>query len=159
MNKKLLVDYCSIIDSIEETKRTIERHRKEIQRIEKRLLDIENGARVKDKVYGGEGGWQSFVIEGVPIPDYERQKILLASKKKCLDREIGQLTDYITQLNKERYEVMEFITRLESPELRRIITLRCIERHKWHEVAKRMGAGYDKDAVRMAFSRFLQKEN
>lgn len=158
MTKESLLQYCVLIDEIEDTKRRMVRYKNDIKRIERQLSDIESGEIVKDKVYGGEGGWQGFVIEGVPVPEYSKLKIILGNRRICLKNELDLFADQVVRLDKERYQVLEFIARLKEPEIRRIITLRCIERLKWHDVAKKMGAGYEKDAVRMAFARFLNKE-
>lgn len=158
MNKESLLHYCELIDEVEETKRCIERAKSDIDRIERQLRSIEDGETVSDKVYGGEGGWQGFVIEGVPIPEYSRLKIVLGNRKLCLQSEIDTLVIRVTMLDNERTQVQEFINRLKDPQIRLIITYRCVQRLRWHEVASKMGAGYTEEAVKKAFSRFLQKE-
>lgn len=158
MNKESLLHYCELIDEVEETRLDIQRIKSDIRKIEKQLLDIENGEVVKDKVYGGEGGWQGFVIEGVPIPEYSKLKIILGNRKICLEHEIDVLSVRVTMLDNEKIQVQEFINRLKDPQIRRIINFRCVRRMPWMEVARRMGAGYSEDAVRKAFARFLEKE-
>lgn len=158
MIKESLIRYCELIDEIDETRMRIEYLKTEIERIERKLRDIEEGETVSDKVYGGEGGWQGFVIEGVPIPEYSRLKVMLANRRIAYDREIDELIIRSTTLDTERIEVQKFVSKLKDPQIRRIVNFRCIERMKWNDVAKKMGAGYTSEAVRQAFSRFLQKE-
>ena len=158
MNKDSLLHYCELIDEVKETADAIKKTESDIKKIEKQLRDIEEGELVSDKVYGGEGGWQGFVIEGVPIPEYHRLKIILGNKKLCLQSERHTLVIRATMLDNERIAVQEFINRLKDPQLRRIITFRCIKRLRWVDVAKSMGEGYTEEAVKKVFSRFLQKE-
>mgnify|MGYP002525525156 CR=1 FL=1 len=156
MTKESLLHYCELIDEVTDTARQIEKTKSDIRRIEKQISDIESGCMVKDKVYGGEGGWQGFVIEGVPIPEYGKLKIVLGNRKICLQNEIDTLCIRAVMLDNERTQVQEFISRLKDPQIRRIVTLRCINRLHWSEVAKKMGEGYTEEAVKKAFSRFLQ---
>lgn len=158
MNKESLLHYCELIDEVEDTCTSIQKIRTDIKKIEKQLAEIENGHTVKDKVYGGEGGWQGFVIEGVPIAEYSRLKIILGNRKICLEHELEVLEVRVTMLDNERIQVQEFISRLKDPQIRRIITFRCVQRLPWMEVARRMGAGYTDDAVRKVYARFLEKE-
>lgn len=158
MNKESLLHYCELIDEVGETTTAIKKIEADIRKIEKQLRDIEEGETVADKVYGGEGGWQGFVIEGVPIPEYNRLKIILGNKRLCLQSERDTLVVRVTMLDNERIQVQEFINRLKDPQIRRIINFRCISRLQWSEVAKKMGAGYTEEAVKKSFSRFLQRE-
>lgn len=158
MNKESLLHYGELIDEIEDTKAHIAKIKGDIKRIENQISDIESGGMVKDKVYGGEGGWQGFVIEGVPIPEYNKLKIVLGNRKICLSHEIDELCNRATMLDNERVQVQRCITGIKDPQLRRIVHFRFIKRLKWHEVAKSMGQGYTEEAVKQAFSRFLRRE-
>lgn len=158
MNKESLLHYCELIDEIADTKRRIERAKSDISRIEKQLAEIEIGETLKDKVYGGEGGWQGFVIEGIPIPEYSKLKIVLGNRRICLTNEIGTLCDRVSELYKERAQVQKLISSLKNPQIRRIVSFRCIDRLEWSDVAKKMGKGYTEEAVKQAFCRFLKRE-
>lgn len=158
MNKESLLHYCELIDEIADTKRRIERAKSDISRIEKQLAEIEIGETLKDKVYGGEGGWQGFVIEGIPIPEYSKLKIVLGNRRICLTNEIGTLCDRVSELDKERAQVQKLISSLKNPQIRRIVSFRCIDRLEWSDVAKKMGKGYTEEAVKQAFCRFLKRE-
>lgn len=158
MNKESLLHYCELIDEIADTKRRIERAKSDISRIEKQLAEIEIGETLKDKVYGGEGGWQGFVIEGIPIPEYSKLKIVLGNRRICLTNEIGTLCDRVSELDKERAQVQKLISSLKNPQIRRIVSFRCIDRLEWSAVAKKMGTGYTEEAVKQAFCRFLKRE-
>ena len=158
MNKESLLHYCELIDEVEDTKRQINKIKADIERISKQIADIEAGETLKDKVYGGEGGWQGFVIEGVPIPEYNKLKIVLGNRKICLTNEVDTLCIRVTMLDNEKIQVQEFISRQKDPVIRQIITYRCIHRMGWGDVAKKMGHYYTEDSVRKTFARFLEKE-
>lgn len=59
----------------------------EITELERQKADVENKIEklldegtVKDKVYGGDGGIQGFVVEGFPQMEYDRRRKLLRQK-------------------------------------------------------------------------------
>ena len=63
MERKLLMQYSDLIHEGEELKA-------KIQKLETELEKIRKEGAVVDKVRGGEGGLQSFKIEGFPYPEY-----------------------------------------------------------------------------------------
>lgn len=58
---------------------------------------IEEGT-VKDKVYGGDGGIQGFVIEGFPEREYHRRMKSLRNKQKSLIRRESDLIDMTSEI-------------------------------------------------------------
>ena len=84
VTKHILDQYSDLRKEIEEVQEKIDKLNVEIPKIEKRIHEIENGEKVKDKVRGGDGGNQSFTIEGIPIKEYEQKKTALYSKKLLL---------------------------------------------------------------------------
>ena len=84
IDKSILNQYISEKQEILELRVKIERLESKISKIEQRIAEIEEGHTVKDKVRGGEGGLQSFVIEGVPYDEYNDKLSDLAFAKKSL---------------------------------------------------------------------------
>ena len=113
---------------------------------------------LKDKVRGGEGGLQSFVIEGVPYDEYNDRKAELEFKKKILKQRQELLHTQEMDLILRTKEVEQFISGINDSFTRRIITLRVLNGLKWTEIAERMGGGNTESCVKMIYQRFLDKK-
>lgn len=109
IDRQTLIHYCDLIDYIADTNRQIEKIASDIKRIDRKLKAIENGEKVTDKVYGGEGGWQGFIIEGIPVPEYDQCKTALLTKRIRLNDEYKQLALHQTELCEQRAEVQRFL--------------------------------------------------
>ena len=156
ISRDTLLHYCDLIDYIADTNRQIESTSSEIERIDKKLKAIENGEKVTDKVYGGEGGWQGFIIEGIPVPEYDKLKTALLTKRIRLNDEYKQLAQHQIELCEQRAAVQRFLRSITDPHIKRIITYRCIDQLSWSEVASKMGGGNTEDGVKQAFWRFCK---
>ena len=156
ISRDTLLHYCDLIDYIADTTRQIEKTADDIERIDKKLRAIENGEKVTDKVYGGEGGWQGFIIEGIPVPEYDKLKTALLTKRIRLNDEYKQLAQHQIELCEQRAEVQRFLRSITDPHIKRIITYRCIEQLSWSEVASKMGGGNTEEGVKQAFWRFCK---
>ena len=84
MTKESLGQYGDLVREYGEVREKIWSINKKIERIERRMKSIEQEGVVKDKVYGGEGGVQGFVIEGYASGDYSRTKTSLQQQKLLL---------------------------------------------------------------------------
>ena len=158
VSKEIIVQYSDLQEEIKEVRKKIEYLENRIPKIEKRLEEIEAGEKVRDKVRGGEGGLQSFNIEGVPIVEYEKKKTELLSKKLLLNNRKSTLEILEFDLLQKTNEVEEFIASVDDSRMRRIINLRFIENLSWNKVADRIGGGNTEDSVRMAFNRFMAEK-
>ena len=158
VSKEIIVQYSDLQEEIKEVRKKIEYLENRIPKIEKRLQEIEAGEKVRDKVRGGEGGLQSFNIEGVPIVEYEKKKTELLSKKLLLNNRKSTLEILEFDLLQKTNEVEEFIASVDDSRMRRIINLRFIENLSWNKVADRIGGGNTEDSVRMAFNRFMAEK-
>ena len=156
ISRDTLLHYCDLIDYIADTNRQIEKTADDIERIDKKLKSIENGEKVTDKVYGGEGGWQGFIIEGIPVPEYDKLKTALLTKRIRLNDEYKQLAQHQIELCEQRAAVQKLLRSITDPHIKRIITYRCIEQCSWSEVATKMGGGNTEDGVKQAFWRFCK---
>ena len=125
--------------------------RGKIEKLERQIEKIESDGAVVDKVRGGDGGLQSFKIEGFPYPEYSRKKTLLNMRKATLCELEMELLEALN-------DVEEFIASIEDSHIRRIINLRFIENLSWNKVADRIGGGNTEDSVRMAFNRFMENK-
>ena len=63
VSKEILVQYTDLQKERKEV-------REKIEKLEKQIKTIENDGNVADKVRGGDGGLQSFKIEGFPYREY-----------------------------------------------------------------------------------------
>lgn len=125
--------------------------RQRIEQTERQIERIEQEKTVCDKVRGGEGGLQSFKIEGFPYPEYSRKKTLLYSRK-------ATLTSLEMELLETLNKVEEFIAGISDSRMRRIVNLRFIEGLSWNKVADRIGGGNTEGSIKMAFQRFMEKD-
>ena len=144
VSKEILIQYSDLQEEIKEVRQRIEQTEHQIKRIEQEKT-------VCDKVTGGEGGLQSFKIEGFPYPEYSRKKTLLYSRK-------ATLTSLEMELLETLNKVEEFIASVSDSRMRRIINLRFIEGLSWNKVADRIGGGNTEGSIKMAFQRFIEKE-
>lgn len=143
MNKEILEQYIDLRKELIEV-------RERIEKLEVAIDKIEQEGAVVDKVMGGEGGLQSFRIEGFPYPEYSRKKTLLYNRKAIaegLEMEIAGML----------HDVEIFISGIKDSHLRRIVTLRVVDGLSWNQVAMKMGGGNTDDGVKKAFYRFLDK--
>ena len=142
VTKEILIQYADLQKESKEIRGRIEKLEEQIER-------IESQGAVVDKVSGGEGGIQSFKIEGFPYPEYSRKKTLLYARKATLSE---LELEIIETLN----EVESFISTVKDSHMRRIITLRVVDGLTWNQVASKIG-GSTEDSVRKAFDRFMEK--
>lgn len=142
VTKEILIQYADLQKESKEIRGRIEKLEEQIER-------IESQGAVVDKVSGGEGGIQSFKIEGFPYPEYSRKKTLLYARKATLSE---LELEIIETLN----EVESFISTVKDSHMRRIITLRVVDGLTWNQVASKIG-GNTEDSVRKAFDRFMEK--
>lgn len=143
VTKELLIQYGDLIHERDEVKR-------KIVKLEQEIDKIEQEGSVVDKVRGGEGGLQSYKIEGFPHPQYNRKKALLSARKETLDELDMKILENLN-------EIEAFITRITDSHVRRIINLRIIEKHTWGKIAEKIGGGNTEDSVKKIFYRFMEK--
>ena len=141
VSKEILIQYSDLQKECKEV-------RGKIENLERQIEKIEADGVVVDKVRGGDGGLQSFKIEGFPYPEYSRKKTLLYARKATLSELEMELLETLNQ-------VEEFITSIKDSHIRRIVNLRVIDSLSWNEVAKRIG-GNTEDSVKKAFYRFME---
>lgn len=150
MDKNILIQYCDMKEEIKDLRRRIHELEKQIDRIK------EEGA-VKDTVSGGMGGTQHFVVEGFPVPEYNRKMMLLRSRKAMLEEKEAELLELTNQ-------VEEYIGSIEKSELRIMFRLYYIDGLTWIQVAHRMNRmfpkrrkAYTEDGCRMRNTRFFEE--
>lgn len=150
MDKNVLIQYVDMVEEIKDLRRRIHELEKQIDRIK------EEGA-VKDTVSGGMGGTQHFVVEGFPIPEYNRKMMLLRSRKAMLEELEAELLELTNQ-------VEEYIGSIEKSELRIMFRLYYIDGLTWIQVAHRMNQmfpkrrkAYTEDSCRMRNTRFFEE--
>ena len=74
VDKNVLIQYCDMKEEIKDLRRRI-------TETEKQIWKIAEEGTVKDTVSGGMGGIQHFVVEGMPVPELRRKKLLLNKRK------------------------------------------------------------------------------
>lgn len=140
--KHILIQYIDLIQEQEETQ-------KRIQEIEYKLERINEEGNVKDVVKGGQGGWQTFHIEGFPVEDADENIYLLTKHKRILKNREADISDKLL-------EVEVFLSKMDDSRLRRIITKKYIEGKTWYRVAYEMGNKYSEESCRKLVERFLK---
>lgn len=158
VDKKTVNQYIDMRDEAKEIRQAIEKLQTDICRISKQIEEIEAGGTVKDKVYGGEGGWQGFTIEGFPTKDHKNKKNLLYTKKIKLSERISTLEVLETELVSKVADVEKFICSISDSHIRRIVRLRAVESMSWNEVAAQIGGNNTEDSVRMMYNRYFKKQ-
>ena len=150
MDKNILIQYCDMKEEIKDLRRRIHELEKQIDRVK------EEGT-VKDTVSGGMGGTQHFVVEGFPIPEYNRKMMLLRSRKAMLEEKEAELLELTNQ-------VEEYIGSIEKSELRIMFRLYYIDGLTWIQVAHRMNRmfpkrrkAYTEDSCRMRNTRYFEE--
>lgn len=142
VSKEILNQYTNLQKECKEV-------REKINKLEKQIEKIEDEGAVIDKVRGGEGGLQSFRIEGFPYPEYSRKKTLLFARK-------AKLSEIELDLLEKVNMVEEYISSLSDSHIRRIISLRVVEGLSWNKIAIKMGGNNTEDSVRMCYNRFIE---
>ena len=143
VSKEILIQYSDLQQECKEV-------REKIEKLEKQIAKIEADGVVVDKVRGGDGGLQSFKIEGFPYPEYSRKKTLLYARKATLSELEMELLETLN-------DVEEFIASISDSHIRRIVNLRVVDNLSWNKVADRIGGGNTEGSVKMAFQRFMEK--
>ena len=141
ISKEILIQYSDLQQECKEV-------REKIEKLERQIEKIESDGAVVDKVRGGDGGLQSFKIEGFPYPEYSRKKTLLYARKATLSELEMELLETLN-------DVEIFITSIKDSHIRRIVNLRVVDGLSWNEVARRIG-GNTEDSVKKAFYRFME---
>ena len=145
VTKEILNQYSDLVAEISDLETKIQQIRKEIDKIER------EGA-VVDTVSGGYGGTQHFRIEGFPYPEYEKKRMLLKIREQ-------QLLSYQIQQMEMVNEIERFLQGVDDAYMRRIIDYRVVRQLSWNRVADLMGGNSTEDSVRIAFSRFMEKNS
>lgn len=157
MDLKALTQLASLMEEEDDLVVSIDRIEKRIDKLSRDIQRIENGEMVRDKVYGGEGGKQGFVIEGVPSAEYHRKKIQMESDLNTLEQRKDLLTERHRMVNEQKVIATQYINSIDDSEVRRIAEMRCIEGMTWTEVATCMGRDEAYEAYKKRFYRYLQE--
>ncbi len=157
VTKEILEQYSSMLLEKKEVENSIAKLENQIADIQEKMVAIENGERVKDKVKGGNGGWQSYVIEGVPTLEYSEKKTELQTKMLRLNERQATLETLEAEIEDILNEVENYILSLKDSRIRLIIRYKYIQNMSWAQVAKKMGGNNTEEGVKSAFHRFFKK--
>lgn len=157
ISNNILVQYIYLKDEIKENREEIDKLEQDIEKLIKRIGEIEAGEIVKDKVYGGNGGQQGFVVSGIPMKEYREKKNLLYSKKIKLEERKIILEKHEIKILGQVNEVEAFIKGIDDCLVRRIVHYRIIEGISWSKVADKIGGESTEDSVKKIYQRYLKK--
>ena len=156
VTKEILTQYSDLLKEKEEVRNKIAYLEDRIPKLEEKIKKIEDGEVVKDKVRGGLGGIQSFIVEGVPTEEYQKKRTELLSKKLMLNQRKSILEILEFEITEKISDVEEFISSIDDSRMRRIINLKFIENLTWLQVANRIGGGNTESSIKMSFHRFME---
>lgn len=145
ISKSILEQYADMMAEIDELQENVDR-------LERKLDKIQDDGVVKDIVKGGEGGIQHFMLEGFPMPEFERTRKAWIKRKDLLERRK-------VDLEEKTNDIEEFINEIDDSLVRRIIEYRIVRQMPWRKVALHIGKGTTEEAVRKIYERYLQKQN
>lgn len=141
--KHLLIQYIDLLQERKELQNRIDKLQLKLQRIN------EEG-NVRDAVRGGNGGLQTFHIDGFPIVEEDETKYLLHKNMRLLKQRE-------TDIQEKLVEVESYLNSLDDSRMRRMITKRYIEGKKWSQVAIEMGKRYSEESCQKQMERFLKE--
>lgn len=145
MEKHILEQY---VDAREEERDLLRR----IQSLSDKIRNIEmRGYLVADSVTCGRRGKKSLgtrMIQGIPVPEYNKKKERLKTYKLQLELADIKLLNLLN-------EVEEYIETIGDSRIRRIMRYRYVDGLNWTQVAHRMGRHNTADSCRVAHDRFL----
>lgn len=140
--KHILLQYIDLVQEREEIQ-------KRINNLNRRLERINQEGNVKDAVKGGNGGWQTFHVEGFPVADEDETRYLLNKNIRLLRQREHEIGEKVIKVEK-------FLNTLDDSRMRRMITKRYIEGKRWYQVANEMGDKYTEDSCQKQMERFLK---
>lgn len=156
----ILLQYIDLTKEVEELKLDIKKLENEIDSLEEQIENFENDEIVKDKVYGGDGGIQGFVIRGIPKRkkrSLENKKTKLLQDKLLVEQRKEILVDRESMVKGQILEIEKFISSISDGFLRRIFKYRVIERLSWGKVAEKIGGENTEDSVKKAYQRYIKQ--
>jgi hypothetical protein len=140
MDKKILIQYKSIIQEIKDLEERINRINK---------IDKKRNAIIVDSVRGSLNTFpyteHSIKIEGIPYCRPNSKKILY---KKLLERAKEKLQDM-------QIKVEQYIQSIEDSRMRRILRYKYMDDKNWLQIAFLIGG--TADSIRMEHNRFFDK--
>lgn len=139
----MLEQYISVKQEIREIEARIERLNSKLDRINRE-------GNVKDAVKGGNGGFQTFHIEGFPVAEEDEAKYLLSKNIRLLEERKAKAAELVVS-------VEEYLNTLDDSRMRRMISMRYIEGMSWGKIAHRMGGRATEESCRKEAERFLKK--
>jgi hypothetical protein len=134
VDKNVLIQYCDMKEEIKDLRRRI-------TETEKQIWKIAEEGTVKDTVSGGMGGIQHFVVEGMPVPELSRKRLLLNKRKAILLEKENELLKLTMQVD-------EYIETIEKSELRIIFRLYFLDGLSYPKVADHMNQMFPKRCIK-----------
>lgn len=157
VTKNDLVQYYNLKQEEIEVDHSIEVILSRIDSCEMEIYELERET-VKDKVYGGFGGEQGFVIEGMDERDLAILRARLIDRKNLLAKRLKKKQELKEQIDRKVFEIDKFMNTVTDSLIRRIIYYRYIEHFSWNMVAAKIGGNNTEDSVRKALDRYLEKD-
>lgn len=126
MDRAILKKYDALKDEQKDIARRID--------ILNRAMDVLLNTQVVDMVKGTrtDGTYGSIKIKGIPFPEYDKQK----QKLKKMHQ---HYKDIQTKLDGMIFDIENFITSIEDPEIRTILRLKYIDHKTWRDIGRRYG--------------------
>ncbi len=152
------MQYDDTVEYLNSVKERKAKYESQIEKLTKRIKEIEDGEIVKDSVKGGAGGIQTYKIEGFPSRDYQERKTRLLLTRLKLE-EVQCLIEEQEQILAEKVaEIEQFVAQIDDTRIKNIVTMR-MQGKSWNQIADVIGKNATEDSVRMLFNRFVEKNS
>ena len=156
ISKDILWQYYSLKQEQIDVERQIDVVLSRIDSCQQEIYELERET-VLDKVYGGFGGEQGFVIEGYDERDLKVLRERLKRSEELLAQRLLLKQKLKEDIARKILEVERFMNTVEDSLTRRIIYFRYVEHLPWNKVADKVGGGNTEDSVRKTLDRYLEK--
>lgn len=156
VTKELLSQYYDLKQEEIEVNEQINNLRNRIDSYEQQIYELERNP-VKDKVYGGFGGTQGFVIEGIDERDLKDLRVRMLKSKQNLEKRLETKRILQKKTSKQIIEIERFMNTIEDSLTRRIIYYRFVKHLPWERVASEIGISSSEASVKQTYYRYMEQ--
>lgn len=118
--------------------------KREIRNDERRLQDMKDAAtKITQSMSGMPGSGKKSDKTAIAAEIADLESIIRSKNKMC-----------VAHYNR----IMRYVAEIDDSFMRQIITYRHVDMMKWRDIAQKIGGGNSEDGIRMAYTRFVEKD-